>query len=135
MEKKNRKTNTRSFSKRGIALLAVCITLAASVVSVSAAVNGTLVFYHGANSFWKHTYGKTTSTTYENSMQFIGLINYQSGPKAGQTYYYESAKKYNTKSHAQYLYPGFVKGASYFLYFVDDICQHQSSSWWPFDFR
>jgi hypothetical protein len=115
-------------------LVVICIFALVSL-SVYAVVYGDLTFYHGVNYTYKYTYGKTTSTAIENSMQFMGLVYYYTGPNSGDTLLYESSIKYNTRSHILQIFPGSVYASSYFLYFVDDICQHQSTAWMDFDFR
>ena len=122
-------------SKRVIvSFLIIVILIVINITSVSAYYYGNLTFTHGINNYEKSTFAITESAAIENSMQFIGIIHYFSGPYSGDAYYYTSPLKTYTKTHSQYLYPGSVEGASYFLYFVDDRCEHQSTAWWNFNF-
>lgn len=124
-----------SISRKLLSAMLVIMILVAAFATPVSAYNGNLTFYHGINNTYDYTYGRTVSTATEGSMQFIGIIDYETGPNAGQVIGYESSKKTNTSSHRQDIYPGAVKGSSYFYYFVDDICLHQSTAWFNFDFR
>lgn len=128
--------NVKQFlSKKVLIVMTVMVIVTLFVAPVNAAVNGNLLFYHGVNNFWKYTFGKITSTATENSMSIDGHIYFESGPNSGSSAYYQGIPVSNTKSITKNIYPGSVKGSSFFQYYVDGSMQHYSTAWWSFDFR
>ncbi|MEA4889734.1 MAG: hypothetical protein VB070_09765 [Clostridiaceae bacterium] len=128
--------NVNQFLLKRVSIVMTVITIVAFlVIPVSAAVNGNLTFWHGANYTYKYTYGSTESTAEENNMYFYGYINYQTGPNIGNTVRYQSPFYTNTSYRMFRVYPGSVKGSSLFEYYVDGNLRHTSTAWWNFDFR
>lgn len=100
--------------------------------TASAAVKGNLTFYHGVKPELQYTYARTTSTAYENSMDFVGLLNFTY--PYNQTWSVWSGYQYNTKDFTFDVDVSGSRGNSSFDYYVDDIYQHSSTAPWPFDF-
>ena len=128
--------NVKQFLLKRVSIVTTVIIIVAFFITpVSAAVNGNLTFWHGANYTYKYTYGSTESTEIENNMYFYGYIDYLTGPNSGSTVRYQSPFYTNTSYRMYKVFPGSVKGSSLFLYYVDGSYQHMSTAWWNFDFR
>lgn len=126
----------KGVSRLMVVLLSLALLLSiVPILSVDAAVKGSLTFYHGINQSQKYTYGRTQSTAVENSMHFVGYIDYFSGPKNGLREVDVSPVYENVAGVQRNLFPGSVLGASLFEYYVDNTWQHTSTDWWDFDFR
>ena len=115
--------------------IGMMITTVAVVAGLSVpvfATSGKLTFSHGINKSAETTFGSTTSTAFEDTMQIKMMVkNSTSGV----------IKSYSTPviSNARYLrltkdVEG-VKGSSYCYYYVDGVKKHESTAWYNFDFR
>ena len=122
--------------KKIMAASVLVILLTVSIATpVSAAVHGSLTFWHGLNYTYKYTKGSTSSTATEDNMYFYGYIYYETGPNAGLYASFQSPIAYNTTYSQLKVYPGSVIGQSLFEYFVGGNRVHTSTAWMDFNFE
>lgn len=114
-----------------LAIVAIAVSMA---IPASAAIKGSLPFYHGVKPADKVTYAQTVSTEVENSMGFSGTIVITGGEMARGTYTLSYWDTPNVKSLTYNVGVGKSKGNSSFNYYVDGVHKHTSTAPWDFDF-